>query len=77
MSFPIGTRVRLVDCLDIFNLGYFPGHSEGTVISHGDGDLLGEVKMDDHFDDLNEWGNVLQIVADDMGEVNWSSFEAI
>lgn len=72
--FAVGDRVRLIMALDIWNLGSFPEGATGTVTYVGeqqvDGVIAGEVKLDQHFPDLDEWENVLQIARD--SEVTWA-----
>lgn len=64
-----GRRVRIFKDLGIFALGSFPAGLEGTIESANAiarcPDYLCLVKLDQHFPELNEWDNCLQVFFDD------------
>lgn len=65
-DFKAGDRVRLREALDVFHLGSFPAGSVGTLIhlATGKGAAYGDlclVRFDDHFPELDEWNNELEV----------------
>lgn len=69
----IGTKLRMPRDCDIFNLGFFPAGTTGTVVSHED--EYEAVKLDQHFEELDEWDNEVHIYAD--SEISYEDFEVI
>lgn len=81
-KFYVGQRVRLMHDVAPYPLGLFPAGSCGTVVEVYPDVIktnpVAYVQMDDHFDDLNEWENVLQVFrsTDESSEVTEQVFEA-
>jgi hypothetical protein len=81
--FYVGQRVRLRHDIAPFPIGVFEKGACGTVIEVDDnanvGDPIADVRMDDHFESLDHWDNVLQVCRydDEVGEVTEHVFEAI
>lgn len=69
----IGTKLRLREGYDIFNLAFFPAGTTGTVVRHEEDMEI--VKLDQHFEELDEWDNELHINED--SELQYSDFEVI
>lgn len=73
-----GARVRLTADVAPYPLGSFPKGTTGTVVEINPdapvGNPVGFIKLDQHFDCLNEWDNVLQVFRPEDGEVTWSLF---
>lgn len=74
-----GARVRLTADVAPYPLGSFPAGTTGTVVEINPGAPVGNpvgfIKLDQHFDCLNEWDNVLQVFRPEDGlEVTWSLF---
>jgi hypothetical protein len=81
--FKVGDRVRLACDVAPYPLGFFPKGARGTVVqitadAHPT-QPVASVRMDDHFECLDEWDNELQVClsVDECGEVDENSFEAI
>jgi hypothetical protein len=74
MLYPVGTRVRLVEEVDIFPHGILPAGATGTVIARRGAE--GDIRFDTHFDFLDEWDNVLFIYPEE-DYTNWTSVEPI
>jgi hypothetical protein len=77
MSYPVGTRVRLVDDVDIYPHGIIPAGSMGIVTDLNPDDDEGSVLMDEKFDFLNEWDNHLYLCDPEVGSNDWSLVEVI
>jgi hypothetical protein len=79
--FAVGARVRLKEAADVFNLGLYPAGTAGTVIEADaqavPGMYVAVIKLDDHFDTLDEWDNCLYVyrLADQVGEITEELFE--
>jgi hypothetical protein len=73
--FQIGARVRLIEAIDIFNVGAFPAHAAGTVILFDEPLDYALIKMDDHFADLDTWDNCLYVWASPEYEIHEAMFE--
>lgn len=75
-----GQRVAVTYSWSIFNLGVLPAGAKGTVVdvdpAASIGNQIALIKMDDHFEWLNQWDNELQVFASGEGEVNADMFEA-
>lgn len=77
-----GDRVRLTKYLQIYGLGVFHKGATGTIcdLAEDDHDYvdmpLYSVKLDDHFPELDGWGNKLQVFIGDW-EVTPDIFELI
>lgn len=73
-----GARVRLTADVAPYPLDNFPKGTTGIVVeTYPDaliGNPVGFIKLDQHFDCLNEWDNVLQVFRPEDGEVTWSLF---
>lgn len=70
-DFKIGDRVKLRHDLDVYPLGRFPAGAKGTVMREVTGEYADDcalVLMDDHFPDLDEWENLLQVGTVDCDE---------
>jgi hypothetical protein len=81
MTFTVGQRVRSTGVIDIYPLNVWPVGTTGTVVEVGTcAPLAMHVKLDDHFDVLDEWSNELQVWPIDRpegGNCNVSHWEAI
>lgn len=66
-TFPVGTRVRLIQAIDHFPTVCVNAGETGTVDHYTDETLM-MVKMDRHFPALDEWNNCLEIT--DWDRVN-------
>lgn len=83
ITFKVGDRVRLIEDVAPYPLGLFPAGTTGTVTDVNPdarvGDPIAEVKLDDHFDCLDEWDNVLHVhrEEDEAGEVIPDAFDLV
>jgi len=76
----IGDRVRIARTIDLYPLNVYPVGLTGTVC--GTADHM-QVRLDQHFGELEEWGNCLLLhpsleegpVADDFGPIQDRPFE--
>lgn len=76
-----GDKVRILRDVAPYPLGFFPAGTTGTVIStepaYGDSPIA-LVKLDQHFQCLDEWNNELQVYAEaDCYEIVPSLFEQV
>lgn len=78
-AFTVGDRVRLITDVAPYPLGLFPAGTTGTVEeidpTAGEGNPIAYVRLDQHFEDLDDWENVLQVVREGDGEVTPAAFE--
>lgn len=76
--FQIGAKVRLKIDVASYPLGVFPAGTTGTVsgVIAEPNPVAGLIKLDQHFECLDEWDNELQVFTPDEGEVIWDYFEA-
>ena len=80
VGFPCGTRVRLVKAVEYYPLGIWPVGTTGTVVGvlAPDKHPAGGVLLDEHFEALDEWHNILQVCsADEDPDATWANWEAI
>lgn len=62
---PVGARVRLTREVDIYPIDIFPAGLLGTVADVSrDRQVVAMVRLDRHYDGLDEWQNALQVYAD-------------
>jgi len=79
----VGERVRLIDDVAPYPLGLFPVGTTGTVVevdlNAAPTQPVACVKLDRHFEDLDEWDNVLQVfrVEDESSEVTTAVFAPV
>jgi hypothetical protein len=75
-----GMRLRIVQEIDIFVVGKFPKGAVGTLTlaePAGWPEMIGTVKLDDHFPELDEWDNCLQLFNADYSECSPEFFEPV
>jgi hypothetical protein len=83
MKFHIDQRVRLTTDIAPYPLGLLPQGACGMVVEVCDNANVGNpiacVLMDDHFEFLDDWHNMLQVFrhADEASEVTECNFEAV
>ncbi len=78
----VGTRVKLRDRVEAWNLGNFDAGLTGTVTEVNREAMLGDgplayVKLDQPHPDLAEWDNVLQVFLPSDGDVTPDHFEVL
>lgn len=66
-NFPVGTRVKLTNIVDTFQVGIFHPGLTGEVAQawskpHGEAVLM--VRLDKHHPELDEWNNELELWVD-------------
>jgi hypothetical protein len=81
MLYKVGHRLRLRRTLDIYNLGFFPSGSRGTITfsnleARRDNPVI-SLLMDDVFPGLQDYDNTLQLyrTRDMVSEVALEEFE--
>ena len=78
---PVGTRVRLIQEFENFDVGYVPAGEFGRVVEvlepderASQDDVMGKVKLEKHHDCLDEWENCIIVMADAEYGITWASF---
>lgn len=79
LEFPVGTRVRLVREWEAYPVGIIPAGLLGTVVeTMREGECRGEVRLERHISDLDEWGNVIQVMLNPTDYPNcWADWESL
>jgi len=80
-QFRPGARVALIADIAPYPLGAFPAGARGKVV-HVEkmatpGCPIANVRMDDHFADLDDWDNELQVFRPDDGEITPAAFRLV
>jgi hypothetical protein len=79
----VGERVRLAIDIAPYPLGAFPRGATGTIVEvtpdAREGDPVALVRLDEHFEDLDDWENCLQVFRerDSRSEIIESIWERI
>ena len=79
-TFDIGDKLALRDAFDAFNIDSFPAGAAGIVIAFDEinGDDCVALKMDETFDGLRDWNNVLYVFRPDgPAETTIDLFEVV
>ena len=78
---PVGTRVKLLQDFEYFPFGIIPPGEFGRVVAVPDrddrasqDDVMGQVRLEKHHDDLNEWDNCILVMADAEYGITWAGF---
>ena len=73
MTIPnVGDRVRLINDVDNYPVGIFEAGLTGTLKTVDENGYW--VRLDKHFDVLDEWGNELQIWTDETHDAHASTY---
>lgn len=77
----VGQRVRLVRDVEIFPLNIYRTGATGTVVATSiNSVVIAEVRLDEHYPELDEWDNELQVcdpTRDDAGDCTPDAWEVV